>query len=136
MKCILMNKNTEILVAEYDSANGVFSKIYEVYNDEIKNEEVLDTNGSGHGALAEFLVNNNVDVLICGGIGGGAKNALSDNGIKLYGGVSGSADEAVRSFIADKLNFNPDVHCDHHDHEHGDENHQCGSHGCGRHGCH
>ena len=32
MKCILMNKNTEVLEAEYDSANGVFSKIYEVYN--------------------------------------------------------------------------------------------------------
>ena len=32
MKCILMNKNTEILVAEYDSANGVFSKIYDIYN--------------------------------------------------------------------------------------------------------
>ena len=32
MKCILMNKNTEVLLAEYDSAGGVFSKIYEVYN--------------------------------------------------------------------------------------------------------
>jgi len=32
MKCILMNKNTEVLLAEYDSANGVFSRIYEVYN--------------------------------------------------------------------------------------------------------
>ena len=32
MKCILMNKNTEVLIAEYDSANGVFSKIYEVCN--------------------------------------------------------------------------------------------------------
>lgn len=32
MKCILMNKNTAVLLAEYDSANGVFSKIYEVYN--------------------------------------------------------------------------------------------------------
>ena len=27
-----MNKNTDVLAAEYDSANGVFSKIYEVYN--------------------------------------------------------------------------------------------------------
>lgn len=32
MKCILMNKNKEVLVAEYDSANGVFSRIYEVYD--------------------------------------------------------------------------------------------------------
>ena len=32
MKCILMNKNTKVLLAEYDNVNGVFSKIYEVYN--------------------------------------------------------------------------------------------------------
>ena len=110
-------------------------KLYEVEGTEIKNEEVVDTNGSGHGALAGFLADNNVDTLICGGIGGGAKNALGQAGIKLYGGVSGDADEAVKSLIAGKLDFNPDVHCNHHDHEHG-EGHQCGSHGCGNHGCH
>ena len=32
MKCILMNKNTEVLMADYDTANGVFSKIYNIYN--------------------------------------------------------------------------------------------------------
>lgn len=32
MKCVLMNKNTEILLAEYDSANSVFSRIIEVYD--------------------------------------------------------------------------------------------------------
>ena len=32
MKRILMNKNTKVLLAEYDNVNGVFSKIYEVYN--------------------------------------------------------------------------------------------------------
>ena len=32
MKCILMNKNIEVLVADYDTANGVFSKIYDIYN--------------------------------------------------------------------------------------------------------
>lgn len=32
MKCILMNKNTKVLVCEYDSANNVFSKIIDIYN--------------------------------------------------------------------------------------------------------
>ena len=32
MKCILMNKNTEVLCAEYDSATSVFTKIYDVYD--------------------------------------------------------------------------------------------------------
>jgi len=111
-------------------------KIYNVQNNEIKNEQVIDTNGTGHGALAELLSKNNVEVLICGGIGGGAKNALSEAGIKLYGGVSGNADEAVRNFLENNLKFNPNVNCDHHDHLHGDSEHQCGSHSCGRNGCH
>ena len=32
MKRILFNKNTRVLSAEFDPANGVFSKVYEVYN--------------------------------------------------------------------------------------------------------
>ena len=40
-----------------------------------------------------------VDALICGGIGGGAQMALSNAGIRLYAGVSGSADEAVQALL-------------------------------------
>ena len=70
--------------------------------------EVVDTNGSGHGALA---------------------------GIKLFGGVSGDADKAVEAFINETLDYNPDVKCSHHEHNHG-EGHTCGEHGCGSHSCH
>lgn len=109
-------------------------KIYDIEGSIIKNEQIVDTNGNGHSALAEFLINNNVDTLICGGIGGGAKNALNEAGIKLYGGVSGNADKAVKDFVEGKLNFNPEVECEHHDHNQNKE-HSCGTHGCGRHGC-
>ena len=111
-------------------------KIYEVEGNEIKSAEVLSTNGSGHGELAKFLKDNNVDTLICGGIGGGAKNALDEAGIKLYGGVKGEADIAIRNLIEGKLDFNPNVHCSHHDHQHHEKDHQCGTHSCGPHGCH
>lgn len=110
-------------------------KFYDVENDKVISTEVADTNGSGHGALAGFLVSNKVDILICGGIGGGAQTALAEAGIKLYGGVQGNADEAVNALLGNTLSFNPDVHCDHHDHEHG-EGHTCGEHGCGNQGCH
>lgn len=110
-------------------------KLYDVENNAIVNEQVVSTNGSGHGALAGFLRSNDVDMLICGGIGGGAKTALAESGIQLYGGVMGFADDAVKSLINGRLNFNPDVHCDHHDHEHG-EGHSCGSHNCASHSCH
>ena len=105
-------------------------KVYTVENNKVVSSEVVDTNGSGHGALAGLLSDLNVDVLICGGIGGGAQMALAQAGIKLYGGVTGSADKAVEDFLAQTLNYDPDAKCDHHEHEHG-EGHQCGEHGCG-----
>ena len=108
-------------------------KIYDVEDGKIISSEVVDAGGSGHGALAGVLSALKVDALICGGIGGGAQMALSDVGIRLYGGVSGNADAAVEALAAGELDFNPNVRCDHHDH-HG-EGHSCGSHGCGHHSC-
>ena len=90
------------------------------------------TNGSRHDALTGFLTRHGVDALICGG----AQMALAEAGIKLYGGVSGEADEAVNALLAGTLGYNPDGHCSHHDHEHGEGGHTCGEHGCGHHGCH
>lgn len=110
-------------------------KIYDAENGKILSSEVVNTNGSGHGALAGVLSALHVDALICGGIGGGAQTALSQAGIRLYGGVSGSADEAVNTLLAGTLSFDPAVHCDHHDHKHGGEAHACGDHGCGHHSC-
>ena len=107
-------------------------KFYEVTDGEITSIKVVSTNGSGHGALAGFLKENGVEVLICGGIGGGAQDALKKAEIAVYGGVTGSADAAVVAFLSERLAFNPDVRCDHHDHEHG-EGHTCGEHGCGNH---
>ena len=55
---------------------------------------------------------------------------------KLYGGVSGDADAAVSALLSGNLGYDPNVHCDHHDHEHGEADHSCGDHGCGKHSCH
>ena len=111
-------------------------KLYEVEDGKITGSEVVDTNGSGHGALAGFLMQHGVNTLICGGIGGGAQAALTEAGIKLYGGVSGDADAAVNALLSDNLGYDPNVHCSHHDHEHGEGGHTCGNHGCGSHSCH
>lgn len=110
-------------------------KVYDVEEGKIVRTDIIDTNGSGHGALAGVLSALKADVLICGGIGGGAQTALAESGIKLYGGVSGNADEAVTALIAGNLDFDPDVHCEHHDHEHNGETHSCGDHGCGHGHC-
>lgn len=111
-------------------------KFYEIEDNNVIKEEVVSTMGSGHGALAGFLKTNSIDILICGGIGGGAQAAMAQVGIKLYGGVDGSADEAVKALISGTLEYNPNVKCSHHDHEHGENRHNCGEHACGEHNCH
>lgn len=107
-------------------------KLYEVENGNLLHTQVVDTNGEGHGALAGLLTRLQADVLICGGIGTGAQNALQEAGISFFGGVTGNADEAVHAYLSGTLSYDPDVHCDHHEKEH-----SCGEHACqeDKHGC-
>lgn len=100
-------------------------KLYVVNEDEILSSEIVDTNGSGHGALAGFLKEHGVNTLICGGIGAGAVGALNEMGIQILGGASGEADQQVIDFLNGKLHFNSGATCDHHhDGEEGCE-HEC-----------
>ena len=108
-------------------------KVYDVEIGKIVSSEVVDTNGSGHGALAGVLSALHVDALICGGIGGGAQAALAAAGIQLYSGVSGDADQAAEALAAGTLAYNPNVMCSHHGEHHHEGN--CGDHGCGHHSC-
>ncbi len=106
-------------------------KLYDAEDGKIVREQVIDTDGYGHGALAGFLKAAQTDVLICGGIGMGAQMALSDAGIRLYAGVQGSADEAAQAFLSGSLDYDPDARCDHHDHQGGDCGHEHHDGGCG-----
>ena len=108
-------------------------KLYDVEDGKIIGEQIVGTNGSGHGALAGFLHAAKADALICGGIGMGAQMALADAGIKLYAGVQGSADAAAQALAAGTLEYDAEAHCDHHDHHHDGE---CGHDHCGEHNCH
>ena len=98
-------------------------KFYEVNdNNEIVSSKVAGTNGTGHEALADLLSDEDVDVLICGGIGGGAMDALESNSITVCSGASGDADEAVKNYLSGALE-STGVNCDHHDHHHEDDAH-------------
>ena len=111
-------------------------KLYTVESGMILDTAVVDATASGHSAMVSYLQRQGVNTVICGGIGGGAQQALAQAGIRLFGGVSGDADAAVHALLAGSLGYNPNVRCDHHDHEHGEGGHTCGDHGCGHHGCH
>lgn len=103
-------------------------KVYDIENGRVQATSILNTNGSGHGALADILKQSGVNTLICGGIGGGAKRTLAEAGIELYGGVNGDADRAVTDLLSGSLDYNPDVSCNHHGDGHDggeDGEHRC-----------
>ena len=105
-------------------------KVYEVENQNVVSSEIIGSNGTGHGALAGLLAEEGIDVLICGGIGGGAQSALEEAGIELVAGASGNTDEVIETYLRGEL-ISTGSNCHHHDHE---EGHSCGAHGCGGHG--
>ena len=108
-------------------------KIYTVEQDEVISSEVVDSTASGHGAISQMLSDYGVNAVICGGLGDGAMNALTELGIEVCSGVSGDCDEAVGYYIKGELE-STGVNCDHHSHE---ESEGCGcgtdagSCGCG-----
>lgn len=105
------------------------TKEFKIYNVSEKGvlKTIVGTNGQGHGALAEFLKKNNVDVVICGGMGPCAKEALAKANIKVYPGITGSCDEAVEKLLNNTLEYNPNSECADHAHHHHD-GHSCGGH--------
>ena len=98
-------------------------KVYEIEDNKVVSSEVIGSNGVGHGALAGLLAEQSIDVLICGGIGGGAQSALAEAGVELCSGAQGDADQAVEAYLKGEL-VSAGANCDHH-HE---EGHSCGNH--------
>ena len=88
-------------------------KVYEVEDNKVVSSEVIGSNGTGHGALAGLLAEQGVNVLICGGIGGGAQTALTEAGIELCAGAQGNTDQAVESYLKGEL-VSSGANCDHH----------------------
>ena len=108
-------------------------KVYEVEGGRVVSSEVMNSNGVGHEALAWLLRDSAIDVLICGGMGQGAQDALAEAGIEVCAGAEGNTDEAVAAYLAGEL-VNTGVNCDHHDHEHGHD-HSHGEEGCSPQDC-
>lgn len=108
-------------------------KVYEAEDGAVVSSSIMGSDGAGHEALADLLADKGVDVLICGGMGQDASDALSAAGIRVFAGTSGSADEAVAKFLKGEL-VDSGVNCDHHDHDH-DHSHShdndAGYGGCG-----
>ena len=88
-------------------------------------KSLLPSNGQGHGALVSLLKAADVDVLICGGCGEGARKALKEAQITVISGAIGNAEVAIDAYRNGALNDQPSGQCHHH-HEGG---HDCSTAG-------
>lgn len=100
-------------------------KVYDVEGDQIVSSQVMGTMGRGHGELIGVLMNFGVSVLLCGGIGGGARDGLMRSGIRVCSGNVGPADDVVAAFLKGDIGSCDQATCDHHG-----ADHQCS---CGKH---
>ncbi|MFW5794102.1 MAG: NifB/NifX family molybdenum-iron cluster-binding protein [Bacillota bacterium] len=100
MKVALSVKNN--MITEHFGHCDYFV-IYNIENEEIKGSSILKNPPHQKGYLPKFLKDNNVDVVITGGIGKMAVDLLKDLGIKCYMNVRGEAQEVIKDFKQEKL---------------------------------
>ena len=114
-KILLTEIHMKIVVTYDEGSEEVFQhfgrtpafKVYDVQDRKVKAAGIIPSGEYSHGELAGFLKNLGVDVLICGGLGMGAKSRIEEAGIKLFGGVTGKADNAVEAYLNGTLDFDP-----------------------------
>ncbi|HEX3021100.1 MAG TPA: P-loop NTPase [Lachnospiraceae bacterium] len=123
-----IRRNCKIAVT-VDSNNNIFGHfgkcerfaMYQIESNQVVKRDELSSNGSGHSQLVQLLLDNDVNVLICGGIGQGAMDMLTEAGISVFAGMQGDVEVNVASYLDGSLKESMQPNCDHH-HE---EEHEC-----------
>ncbi len=92
--------------------------IYDVENEKITNEESIPNPGHRPGFLPNFLADRGVNVIISGGMGGGAVDIFNERNIEVVIGNMGEAKAAVLKYLKGELETTGSI-C--HEHEHHDE---------------
>lgn len=103
--------------------------IFDLGPDGVKEKVVVDVNCSGHDALAEFMAAQDVQAVLCAGIGHGALVALAREGIDVVPGVTGEPEAAIDALINGTLQPEGMGGCGCGGHEHGAGGCGCGGHG-------
>lgn len=122
------------IATEGNNVYGHFGKcenftIVEVENSEVKNKTIVNTVGNQHGLLPAFLASHNVNLVIAGGMGDGARQKLASENIEVISGVSGSVEEVTNEYLNGRLKSSGDGCSDHehsHHHSHGEGGCSCG----------
>jgi predicted Fe-Mo cluster-binding NifX family protein len=92
--------------------------IFETENGGITGKQFVPNPGHRPGFLPNFLNDMGVQVIISGGMGGGAIDIFNEKGIEVIVGASGDAEAAVNGYLQGTLKSTGSV-C--HEHQHADE---------------
>lgn len=90
-------------------------KLYDVEDGKVVKTEILKAEGTGRDMVIDFATAHKVEVMICGRICGGAKDALAESGVTTFGCVTGDADAAVEAYIKGTLDDSGTSVCEHND---------------------
>ena len=91
--------------------------IYEIENGMVIKNYIKDNQGLSHGNLVKILVENNVNVLICGTCGTGAINIMNSYNIECVAGAQGDSLDAVLDYLSGNIKLKENaIHECHHDH--------------------
>ncbi len=89
--------------------------IYDVEGKAIQTETSVENPGHKPGFLPNFLADMGVQVIISGGMGGGAVDIFNERGVEVVLGAQGLAKAAVEAYLNGELESTGSI-CDHHDH--------------------
>ncbi len=96
--------------------------IYDCADGKVVSAESVPNPGHRPGFLPNFLADRGVEVIIAGGMGGGAVDIFNERGVEVVVGAMGDAQAAVEAWLRGELKSTGSI-C--HKHEHADE---CGHH--------
>ncbi|MFW5780207.1 MAG: NifB/NifX family molybdenum-iron cluster-binding protein [Bacillota bacterium] len=89
--------------------------IFEVENNKIATKTSIDNPGHRPGFLPKYLASLGVNVVISGGMGGGAIDLFREHNIQTITGASGDAEKVVKDFLSGELKSDNNI-C--HEHKH------------------
>jgi predicted Fe-Mo cluster-binding NifX family protein len=96
--------------------------VFDVENKQIIKSELVTSPGHKPGFLPNFLHDLGVNVIISGGMGGGAIDIFNERGIEVIVGATGEAKAAVEAYLQGSLVSTGSVCRDHQHHD------SCGGH--------
>lgn len=87
--------------------------IFEVEDNRIIRKESIPNPGHKPGFLPNYLKDLGIDVIVSGGMGGGAIEIFNERGVEVITGAVGDAEEAARQYINGNLASTDSICNDH-----------------------